>query len=213
VNALAVKPFSAGATADARILAKLQSGVLGLSEVSPYPFRLPLAPAVAAELEGHSVQLGDVVRHVRRMRGRCNCLLVEGCGGLLSPLGKSFTLLELMLRCSGHVVLVSENRLGAINQVLLTVRALENAGIESIAVLLMNRKGAGRRVMKTNMAALRERLACEVLAVPDLGENASKINVLRDRSKYFKKTLARLLPSDTVCALLDAAVVGAKKKK
>ncbi len=68
VNALAIKPFASGGMSDARILGKLQSGRLEPSEISPYRFRLPLAPAVAAELEGRHVNLKETLKHVERIR-------------------------------------------------------------------------------------------------------------------------------------------------
>ncbi|MCL4180990.1 MAG: dethiobiotin synthase [Verrucomicrobia bacterium] len=213
VNALAIKPFASGGTNDARILGRLQSGRLGLSEISPYRFRLPLAPAVAAELEGRHVHLKETVRHVERIRRRCDCLLVEGCGGVLSPLGASFTLLELIQHCGSHVIVVSQNRLGAINQVLLTVRALESERIKSMAVALMNSGHSGKRLTETNARAMAQRIKSVVLTLPDLGENACKISCFQAHAKFLQKTLARLLPSDTVCALLEAAVVEAMVKK
>jgi dethiobiotin synthetase len=213
VNALAIKPFASGGTNDARILGRLQSGRLELSEISPYRFRLPLAPAVAAELEGRRVRLKESIRHVERMRSRCDCLLVEGCGGLLSPLGASFSLLELIQHCCSHVIVVSQNRLGAINQVLLTVRALESGGVKSMAVALMNSGRSGKRLTETNARAMAQRIESVVLTLPDLGENACKIGSFQAHANFLQKTLARLLPSDTVCALLEAAVVEAMLKK
>jgi dethiobiotin synthetase len=213
VEAVAIKPFCSGGTGDARMLKRLQPGRLSLEEISPYRFRLPLAPAVAAEREGNPVRLTTSIQYVERMRKRCDCLLIEGSGGLLSPLGKGFTLLELIERIGGHVIVTAQNRLGAINHVMLTVRALEPVSIESLGVVLMNGRKWQNLVSRTNPAALTQRLSCGLVTLPYLGENACRIGKVRANAKFLEKTLAGLLPSDTVCALLGAVVVEAEAER
>jgi dethiobiotin synthetase len=175
VDALAIKPFISGNLGDARLLARIQRDVLNLDELAPYRYELPLAPGVAAEHEGKSVPLRTAVAFIERMRRRCGCLLVEGCGGLLSPLGRSYNALDIIDRLGAHVIVVARNQLGAINQVLLTERALSTARVHSLRVVLMNRESV-------------------------------------EEAKFLQKTLAGLLPSDTVTTLLEAAVVKAAVK-
>jgi dethiobiotin synthetase len=213
VNALAVKPFISGSLRDAKILKRLQADTLGLDDLSPYRYRLPLAPAVASQKEGKQpVHLRSVVGYITRMRRRCDCLLIEGCGGLLSPLGQDFSSLEVIHRVGGHVLIVAQNRLGAINHVMLTFRALETAPMESVRVVLMNGEASSGMVGRTNLAALVERLPCDVSVLPYQGKNASGIGLIRANAKFLEKTLAELLPSDTVTTLLEAAEVRAAVK-
>jgi dethiobiotin synthetase len=213
VNALAIKPFCSGGMNDARLLTALQPALLRLDQISPYRYRLPLAPAVAARREGHQVPLRSAIQYIRQMRRRCACLLVEGCGGLLTPLGEAFTLLELIRRIDGHTIVVAPNRLGAINQVLLTVRALEAERIRSIAVALTNAERGHSIAARTNAIALSHRLRYAVLTLRHLGDNASETGRIGAPSKNLQKILAGLLPFDTVCALLEAAVVGAGERR
>lgn len=213
VDALAVKPFISGSLCDAQILKRLQPDTLGINDLSPYRYRLPLAPAVASQKEGKQpVHLRTVVGYITRMRRHCDCLLIEGCGGLLSPLGKDFSSLEVIHRVGGHVLVVAQNRLGAINHVMLTFRALETAPIESMRVVLMHGKSSSGMVARTNVEALVERLPCDVSVLPYLGKNASGIGLIRANARFLEKTLAELLPSDTVTTLLEAAGVRAAVK-
>ncbi len=212
VDALAVKPFCSGGLADTSLLSELQKESLRIEEISPFRYRLPLAPAVAADLEGNRVNLSAAMRHVEGVRGRCECLLVEGCGGLLTPLGKQFTALDMISLMGGHVIVVAPNRLGVINHILLTVRALESVPMESLQIVLMNPKRRPDRVTKTNVTALVERLSCNMIVIPYLGGNACKIGSIKAHGKFLEKTLAALLPSDSVLALLEAAVVEATEK-
>jgi len=63
-------------------------------------------------------------------------IVVEGAGGALVPLNGQATMLDLMARLDLPVVVVAGNRLGAINQTLLTLAALRARSLEVLGVVL-----------------------------------------------------------------------------
>lgn len=216
VEACAIKPFITGSLSDARALARLQSGRFRIQQLSPFRYRPPLAPAVAAELEGRWVRMSTVLRFIETMRGACDCLLIEGCGGLLTPLGAGYSALELIEAMRPHVIVVAPNQLGVINHLRLTKSALEKAHAHSIYVVLTNKRPGTSLARRTNAGALRKLLGCEVQELPFFRGNTGQFTTIKRAVKKFEKTLAALLPSATVTALLEAAVVKAtaeKKKK
>ena len=91
VNAVALKPVCSGDRADARALHAASAGALTLDEINPWHFRAPIAPLLAARRERRRVGLADVLAHVRAMQKRFDVVLIEGAGGLLSPLGENLT--------------------------------------------------------------------------------------------------------------------------
>ncbi|MBM3889133.1 MAG: dethiobiotin synthase, partial [Verrucomicrobia bacterium] len=70
VHAGAVKPFATGSREDARVLRAAMDGELTLEEINPVFFRRPLAPAVAARLEGRRVPLRVREASGKREAGR-----------------------------------------------------------------------------------------------------------------------------------------------
>src|SRR5438045_270925 len=90
VNVAALKPICSGGRDDARVLQKLAGAGLSLDEVNPWHFRAALAPVLAARKERKTLRLHEVVRHVRRIEKKFKTVIVEGAGGLLSPLGEGF---------------------------------------------------------------------------------------------------------------------------
>ena len=119
----AVKPFCSGGREDAEALFAAQGGMVPMDEINPWHFRAPLAPLVAARRQGVRVTLEEATAFLRRSaRGR-DRLLVEGAGGLLSPLGEGFTARELIRATRARVLVVCPDRLGAINQSLLVFAA------------------------------------------------------------------------------------------
>jgi dethiobiotin synthetase len=100
-----------------------------LDEICPYRFTAPLAPSVAARLEGVSVDLDRLAALVARRAAAADVLLVEGAGGLLVPLVGGVTYLHFAVRCRLPVLIVGANRLGTINHCALTARVAAAAGL------------------------------------------------------------------------------------
>src|SRR6185503_8633684 len=92
----ALKPISSGGRSDAYALYRALDGELTLDEINPWHFYAALAPLVSARMERRSVRKQQVVRHVCRVAARFPVVLVEGAGGLLSPLGEKFDSRDLI---------------------------------------------------------------------------------------------------------------------
>jgi len=138
INVGALKPISSGGRADACALQAVLGGALTLDEINPWHFRPPLAPVLAARRERKCVTLADVLVHIRTMQKRFDILLVEGAGGLLSPLGEGFNSRDLLTALRAMPVIVCPNRLGAVNQALLTLEALPKNFRARARVLLVS---------------------------------------------------------------------------
>ena len=120
----ALKPLCSGGRGDARVLHAALDGALTLDEINPWHFRAAIAPLLAARLENKAVKLAAVLAHIRRLQGEFDVTLVEGAGGLLSPLGENFDARDLILGLRATPVIVAPNRLGTVNHILLTLEAL-----------------------------------------------------------------------------------------
>ncbi len=120
----AFKPLCSGGRADARALHAALGGTLTLDAINPWHFRAPVTPSLAARREKKLVPLGQVLAHIRTVETAFTVTLVEGAGGLLSPLGVDFDSRDLLVALRATPVIVASNRLGAINHVRLTCAAL-----------------------------------------------------------------------------------------
>ncbi|HTP26251.1 MAG TPA: dethiobiotin synthase, partial [Anaeromyxobacteraceae bacterium] len=92
--------------------------------VCPYRFAPPLAPGVAARLAGTVVSLERILESARRLSSLHSALLVEGAGGLLTPLSESATCAELAVALQLPVLVVARTGLGTVNHTALTCEAL-----------------------------------------------------------------------------------------
>jgi dethiobiotin synthetase len=137
VNVAALKPVCSGGRDDARVLRAASAGALTLDEVNPWHFRAPTAPLLAARRERKQVRLSDALAYLRAMQRRFDVLLVEGAGGLLSPLGENFDSRDLIASLRAVPIVVCPNRLGAVNQVLLTLEALPSGAAARARIVLV----------------------------------------------------------------------------
>ena len=107
-----------------------------LEQVNPQYFSTPLAPPIAAEVEGSLVDDHRIVSGANEWASRCEFLMVEGAGGLMSPLSWTMTNASLAALLKLPIVLVSQNRLGVVNQVITSLIAARSLGLTICCIVL-----------------------------------------------------------------------------
>jgi len=139
-----------GAGSDADLLLKAASSKQTLDDVCLYRLKTPVAPAVAARIDGVEIDVEKILRHLRGLSSRFDIVLVEGAGGLLTPLAKDWNILDLAVKGGMHALVVVANKLGCVNHALLTDFAMKQAGVERIGFVMNAIPGAFDESRKTN---------------------------------------------------------------
>ncbi len=103
--------------------------------ICPQRFFAPLAPPVAAKMEGRTVDFQLLVNGSRKFSG-AEVLLVEGAGGWLSPLTESATVADLAQELRLPILIVARAGLGTINHTLLTIESVRARGLPIAGVVL-----------------------------------------------------------------------------
>jgi dethiobiotin synthetase len=190
VNAAALKPICSGGREDARALHAALKGRLTLDEINPWHFRAPIAPLLAASREKRQVTLANVLACARALQKRFDVLLIEGAGGLLSPLGENFDSRDLIVALRATPIVVCPNRLGAVNQVLLTIEALPRSASCRARIMLISPSKSDTST-KTNIGLLEEFFRTEkFFTLPWLGKRFDAEEVLKD--SHVRRTLCAL---------------------
>ncbi len=166
----AFKPVSCGDRHDARALAAASASGSGvdlpdLDLVNPVHYRHPLSPAAAALMENRPFPWA-VMRHAWATVQKSTDVIVEGAGGWLVPVDDTLTMADIAVELGLPVLVVVNNKLGALNHTLLTVQAIRNSGL-TCAGIVLNHPGDERDSASiSNPAVLRAHLA----GVPLLAE-------------------------------------------
>ena len=130
-------PKDAAGSDPARLAAAL--GAPGaVFRIAPRRYLAPLSPNIAARLEGQTLVLDDMVIDAvaRAAELRDGLLLVEGAGGVMSPLTDDETNLDMIVALGAPVLLVAGSYLGTISHVLTAMVALRGAGARVAAVVM-----------------------------------------------------------------------------
>ena len=119
-------------------MAGLQPPTEELSWMCPYRFAPACSPHLAARLAHTRIRLARLRASFRRLGRRHACVLVEGAGGVLAPVGGRRTMLDVMSLLRLPVLLVARPGLGTINHTLLSLAALRGAKLRIAGVVLVD---------------------------------------------------------------------------
>jgi dethiobiotin synthetase len=107
-------------------------------EVSPCRYRAPLAPHLAAGLEGEVLAMADLIADCRSwlVDRDVDLGLIEGAGGVMSPMTNDATNLDLMVALDLPVLLVAGSYLGTASHLLTALEVLRARDLSVIAIVI-----------------------------------------------------------------------------
>jgi dethiobiotin synthetase len=105
-------------------------------EVAPLRYDPAVSPHLAAQLADEHVDPEDLVMRARAAGDDGATLIVEGVGGLLTPLAEGYTVRDLAVALDLPLLIAARPGLGTINHTLLTLQAARAAGRDVRAVVL-----------------------------------------------------------------------------
>jgi dethiobiotin synthetase len=151
-----------------------------LDRVCPQIFRAALAPHLAAANEGRRVDARLLRAGIRYWEDRSDVVLVEGAGGLMSPLTEDEYNADLAYDLGYPLIVVVPNRIGAINQSLQTLitAATFKDGLPVAGVILNQPANAGHDAsLATNRLEIASRAVAPVLAEVQYGDRLLRPNL------------------------------------
>ena len=169
-----MKPIASGGapSLDALMLKKAAATDDDLELINPICLTEPLAPSIAAEIDGVEIDL-DAIRRARDELGRRHdVMIVEGIGGWLVPICEGVTSADIAVEFGLPVLIVARPGLGTINHTLLTLEAVRRRSLPVLGVVINRFNAAAATVAeRTNPDQIERYGRVKVLAVvPDIQE-------------------------------------------
>ena len=170
----AIKPIVSGFDAEHPVAS--DSGVLlnalglpvtlqEIERISPWRFRAPVSPDLAAQREGQRIDVDAVISFCQDAIGqRQDILLIEGVGGIMVPLDEQRTVLDVMMALQLPLILVTGSYLGTISHTLTALDALFRRDMKLLAIIVSETPGA--TVPLDDTVAAIARFARPVIALP-----------------------------------------------
>lgn len=156
---------------DTSLLKQMSQTSLSYEDITPFAFKEPLAPYVAAKLEGKVVDIEDVLRCWERIRERHEYFIVEGAGGISVPLGENFLVSDLIKALQLPIVIVARPNLGTVNHIFLTVQYAKSMGLTIAGIVINGISDHPDSAEKTNPKLIEELCDVPILGItPKLKE-------------------------------------------
>ncbi len=141
--------------------------ILHLEELRcPYSFSYAASPHLAARRHGVEIKAKRIEEALMTLEKHFDIVLVEGSGGALVPFNEEMLMADMAVQLNMPVLVVAVNKLGAINQTLLTLEALKARGL-NVTGLIFNRveNSVDQTILHDNI-----RIISQFANVPVLGE-------------------------------------------
>jgi len=148
INAAPMKPVQTGCADDRGSLsapdlefclkmAEMDVEASARERMSPYRYLPACSPHLAAERAGQTISIDRIARCFEEVSRQYTCVLVEGAGGVMVPISRDRTMLDLMTRLGLPVLVAARPGLGTLNHTLLTLEALGHRGLELGGIVLV----------------------------------------------------------------------------
>jgi dethiobiotin synthetase len=205
VNVGVMKPVASGAveresgtlvSQDAQTLVEFSGSSDPLDWINPYCLASPVTPSLAARIEGVEIKFDKIGSCFQEISGRHTFVVVEGAGGVMSPISDNLLVVDMIRALNLPAVIVSRATLGTINHTLLTLECLQIRQIETLGFIL-------NRFPRN--PGLSERTNAEIIAavgsiphlgsIPELGDLFSQQDVV----EAFSNSVQRDKLSQVLC--------------
>jgi dethiobiotin synthetase len=188
-----MKPFATGIpqktgykSEDVKILVEASGTKDEENLINPYFFPIPASPYAAANKLKSLIDVSLVLERFEKLQSLHDVMLVEGIGGIMTPILKDYCIADLIKDMNLEALIVTCSRIGTINHTLLTCYACRKYGIKIKGIIINNFDTTGYVVddLKTDLTNLS---GLDVLCmIPHLDEcNASKISKILMENNVF----------------------------
>lgn len=140
-----------------------------LDVLSPWRFKAPLSPDMAAEREGRRLDVDDIIAFSRRTIDAAeDVLLIEGIGGIMVPLDERHTVLDWMAALDVPLLLVAGSYLGTLSHSLSALEVLKSRGLRVAATVISETPNSTVGLAETAATLARFAAPVPVVTMPRL---------------------------------------------
>jgi len=163
-------------------------------------FKEPAAPSLAADLEGIDIDIDKIVEDYKELGKKCDFIILEGAGGLLTPIKDSFSMRDLVIKLNLPLLIVARPNLGTINHTLLTIEAAKNKNIKIAGIIISGYPSETEDAAIRNAPAMIQKLSGEkILGI------LPKIEDLNNNPAVLKEVFLKNINIDFLFALLGCS--------
>lgn len=179
---IGIKPISAGISQDnllnedVQTLLDCQPLIDDHQKINFYSLKKAVSPHIGAEEEGMQIDFDFIKQRISALENEYDRVLIEGVGGILSPVDQSRTNLDLIKHLDIPVILIIGLKLGCINDALLTQHALQSSDIKIVG-WIGNQIDPEMEEVDKNIEYLKKNITSSCLEVNKYGSDNLYLNI------------------------------------
>ena len=165
------EPAEAQGSDSGLLLAALGRAVTleAIAAMSPWRLAAPVSPDMAAAREGRTIDFAALVDFCRgEFAAHHDALLIEGAGGVMTPLDADHTMLDWMKELGLPLILVAGSYLGTISHTLTALDVINRRGLAVTSVVVSQSAGSPVPLDETCDAIARRAPGLDIVALPRL---------------------------------------------
>ena len=167
---------------DSMIYFRAVNKKIALDQINPYRFLEPISPAAAIKRSKRKVTINDYLSKLKDLPNS-DLTIIEGAGGLCSPLAPDGYNIDLIRKVKVPTVLVAKDEIGVINNVILSLSMLQKYKIKVLAIVL-NRKVSSQPDGMNNYQEIKSLTKVPLIQI---------LNKKEDNDREFKKLIKIIL--------------------
>jgi len=145
INVGVMKPFAAGAaqkkgykSKDIVIISKAAQACDPESLVNPQFFPIPASPYTAWKNLKIKPKISTILSSFKKLSKLHDMILVEGMGGIMTPILKDYYITNLIKEMKISTVIVTRSKVGTVNHTIMTVKMCEKYKIPVKGIIINN---------------------------------------------------------------------------
>ena len=103
-----------------------------------YMYKTDAEPVFAAEWEKEVINPKDIINDFNNIKKSYEYTIIDGCGGVLSPIAPNFNTLNLISKLEIPMLVVMDANENSIHNTLMTIECAKNAGVKIRGVVINN---------------------------------------------------------------------------
>jgi len=175
------KPIACGTREDAAQLLKASGRTdITVDDVNPVWFKSRAAPFAASLIEGGTIDVVKLAERAKILAQQNDHLIVEGAGGWEVPVTADQAMSDFAALLGYPVLIVVDNKLGALNHTILTVRQVEAFDLRVAGLVLNHARPERDAASISNRVVLEQFLACPIVAEIQFDEDSIDLAALEE---------------------------------
>ena len=111
--------------------------------INPFFFPIPASPYTAAKNLGVKIDVEHVMECFRKLNEIHDIVLIEGIGGIMTPILKDYAIIDLIKDLMANTIIVTSSKIGTVNHTVLTYNMCKNMNIPIKGLIINNFDSTG----------------------------------------------------------------------